>query len=311
MNKIETENFRKFMRGRQVLLAAALLILVALSLNAQIREKDLAKYFSQNQLELKITNGRLDGAGGKWLREEAAKAQFIFVGEEHDTREVPLISSALWRDLVPAGYRHVAIEAGPWLGNRLDRFGRFKDEEALASYKAAALPRCPGLHVPPASVEDIAFFSVLAITPRPSSALVWGLDVETKVTPLLERLIELSAGRSARVRRLLERVSEAERRGEYDMLSFKPEIEDLVKRTAAPRNSETSYIRDALRWKALGKLGDHEREEMMKQTFLRNYRAAQATGEKKASGDVAVWFGSRQTWGTAGIWNLHHRKFRC
>jgi hypothetical protein len=74
------------------------------------------------------------------------------------------------------------------------------------------------------------------------------------------------------------------------MLAFKPEFESLLKTTIAPANSETSYIVESLRWKALGKLDDQRREEMMKQIFLRHYRGAQSANAQKPR--VMLRFGS-------------------
>src|ERR1700682_2944028 len=99
-------------------------------------EEVVATYLEEHGMEIKLSEGRLIGPAADWFRTEAAKAQFFFVGEEHDVREVPLISGALWRELVPLGYKHVAIEAGPWLGDRHDRFARFGDRQALAQFQA-------------------------------------------------------------------------------------------------------------------------------------------------------------------------------
>src|SRR5690349_9853255 len=94
-------------------------------------EDVLAPYLKQHGMEIKLSEGRLVGPAADWFRAEAGKAQFFFIGEEHDVREIPLIAGALWRELVPLGYKHVAIEAGQWLGDRLDRFARFGDRQAL------------------------------------------------------------------------------------------------------------------------------------------------------------------------------------
>jgi hypothetical protein len=85
-------------------------------------EEVVTTYLKEHGLEIKLSEGRLIGPATDWFRTEAAKAQFLFIGEEHDVREVPLITGALWRELVPLGYKHMAIEAGQWLGDRLDCF---------------------------------------------------------------------------------------------------------------------------------------------------------------------------------------------
>jgi hypothetical protein len=103
------------------------------------------------------------------LREAASEAQFLFVGEEHDSHEIPVILAGLWPELTPLGYRHIASEARQWLGGRLDRYARFGDEHALEQFRRAALPRRPNISVPPSSDEDIQFYASVGRA-RPTGA---------------------------------------------------------------------------------------------------------------------------------------------
>jgi hypothetical protein len=159
------EVFKQYIRYAIGFVAASVVALAfcveAKRTHGQDQNADINGYLKQHQQELRVTDGRLDGPAAMWLREEASKAQFAFIGGEHDTREIPLIVGALWRELVPFGYRHAAIEAGQWLGGRLDRFARFNAQKALAQFKASALPRRPNVSVPPSSEEDIAFYEAL------------------------------------------------------------------------------------------------------------------------------------------------------
>ena len=159
----------------------------------------VAAYLEQSALEVALSaEGGLEGPAAEWFRAEAAEARFVFIGEEHDVREVPVLVGALWRELVPLGYRHVAIEAGPWLGDRLDKFARFADQEALAHFRGATLPRLPNNSVPPISEEDVAFYEMLGSVSGPhrrsAAPLIWGVDAEYRAAPLLKRLAELSPG---------------------------------------------------------------------------------------------------------------------
>jgi hypothetical protein len=193
-----------------------------------LQEADVIAYLRERQIELSVLNK----AAAVWVRREAAKAQFVFLGEEHDISEIPMIAAALWRELVPLGYRHFAIEGGPWLGGRLDRYARFGDERALTQFRAATLPRRPGAGVPPSSEEDIIFYRSLGQAARFSAPLIWGLDHEFKVPPLLSRLIELAPdrGRRYQAEELRARVAAAESAGEYNMQPFKTEICALIHR---------------------------------------------------------------------------------
>ncbi|MCY3933427.1 MAG: hypothetical protein OXH70_17095 [Acidobacteria bacterium] len=94
----------------------------------------VAAHLEQSALEVAVSaEGGLEGPAAEWFRAEAAEARFVFIGEEHDVREVPILVGAFWRELVPLGYRHVAIEAGPWLGDRLDKSPRRATRQAAQS----------------------------------------------------------------------------------------------------------------------------------------------------------------------------------
>lgn len=274
------------------------LVMFALTslVTAQTQDAEVASYLAQHRYELKLTAGRLDGPAVRWLREEAAKAQFLFIGEEHDTREIPLILTALWPELTPLGYRHIAIEAGQWLGGRLDRFARFGDEQALAQFKAAAFPRRRGVGVPPSSDEDLSFYASLGRAPRTGAPrgipLLWGLDHEFKVTPLLNRLGELAPNLAKRrqVTALLTKVEAAERAGAYNMQPFKAEITLLVRGFVTRPGTESAQLLDALQRRIYGNQYDQERGDVFKQLWLRNYRAARGAGEAEPC--VLLRFGS-------------------
>lgn len=250
---------------------------------ASTQDAEIAPYLQQHRYELMLTEGRLDGPAARWLLEEASKAQFFFIGEEHDTREIPLILTSLWPELTRLGYRHAAIEAGQWLGGRMDRFARFKDKKALAQFKTAALHRRPNVSVPPSSEEDIAFYEALGQAGQFRLPLVWGLDHEFRVAPLLARLLELTPNGAQRrqIESALTKVSEAERSGQYNMQPFKREIEVIAGSISARPGGEAAQIQDALRRRVFGNEFDQPRGDVFKQLFLRNYRAAQAAGETK------------------------------
>jgi hypothetical protein len=268
--------------------AAAGVVALALCVEAkrargQDQTVDITEFLKQHQLELRAPGGRLDGPAARWLREEASKAQFAFIGEEHDTREIPLIVGALWRELVPLGYRHAAIESGQWLGGRLDRFTRFNDQKALAQFKASALPRRPNVSVPPSSEEDIAFYETLGQAWQFRLPLIWGIDHEFRVAPLLSRLLEFAPDGTKRrqIESALTKVADAEMSGKYNMQPFKREIETIAGNISARPGSEAAQIQDALRRRVFGNEFDQPRSDVFRRLFLRSYRAAQVAGEAK------------------------------
>ena len=247
----------------------------------------VAAYLEQSALEVALSaEGGLEGPAAEWFRAEAAKARFVFVGEEHDVREVPILVGALWRELVPLGYKHVAIEAGPWLGDRLDRFARFADQQALAHFRGATLPRLPNNSVPPISEEDVAFYEMLGSVSGPhrqsASPLIWGVDAEYRAAPLLKRLAELSPGlaRLPTTQSLLEQVGAAERGGDYDTRAFRGAIERVIRQARADSETELHYLLDALRWR-IAAPREHASRDLKKELFFRQYQAAKEEGEPK------------------------------
>jgi hypothetical protein len=294
------EDVVKGITSLTIILAVALCGTTLTSI-AQAQGVDLVAHLRSHQMELRVTGEQLDGPAAAWLREEASKVQFLFIGEEHDTREIPLIAGALWRDLIPLGYRHVAIEAGQWLGGRLDEYARSGDPAPLARFKAAALPRRPNIAVPPSSDEDIALFGLLGRVDRPCGAqdspLIWGLDHELNLTPLLERLRDLTPDPDARrnVNELLSKVGASERSGHYDVRPYQAEVTALARGFSPRPGTETSQILDAIDKRAAFDRGDDTRGAVMKRLFLRNYRAAQAAGEDhpRVMLRLGAWHGKR------------------
>jgi hypothetical protein len=265
------------------LFLALVLSCFCISAPAGIQEL-VAAYLKDHAMELRLSDGRLAGPAADWFRAEAAKAQFFFIGEEHDVREIPLIAGALWRELVPLGYKHVAIEAGPWLGGRLDRFARFGDAKALSQFQAATWPRLPNNSVPPISQEDIAFYELLGKVSGPHRAsappLIWGLDYEYRATPLLRRLTELTprGARRTQIESLLSHVETAEAAGLYDTESFRQEIEQVIRAAPAKPGTEEFQLLDGLQWRIMDH-SDRNSRDVKKELFLRQYRAAKRAGE--------------------------------
>jgi hypothetical protein len=247
-------------------------------------EQIVSSYLKEHALELRLSEGRLAGPAADWLRSEAAKAQFLFVGEEHDVREIPLIAGALWRELVPLGYKHVGIEAGPWLGDRLDRFARFGDRQALAQFQAATWPRLPNNSVPPISEEDLNFYELLGALSGPhrqsQAPLIWGLDNEYRATPLLKRLTELplNPGRRSQIESLRLRVEAAEKMGDYDTRAFRSEIKGLMISIPAKPGTELFQLFEGLNWRIM-EPSEREVRNVEKDLFRQQYQAAKQKGE--------------------------------
>ncbi len=240
----------------------------------------VAERLRAHAMEVRLDGTRLLGAGSVWLSTEASKAQFLFIGEEHEIREIPLVLRALWPNLAAAGYRHLAIEAGPWLANRLSAGAWNDDTAAYAQFVDAVLPRRPNNTVPPASVEDTAFLGTVARTIGADPHL-WGLDPEYRLSALLRRLAVIARDSAVRLK----------------AAQLAVDREQVELRRASPSESLASRIATLARTAAPGAPGDRGADREMavltnalidgiqgrapskRERFLDEYRAAQAAGE--------------------------------
>ncbi|HET7460053.1 MAG TPA: hypothetical protein VFJ82_02350 [Longimicrobium sp.] len=120
-------------------------------------------------------DGRLSGAGAELLLAAGRDAQFFLIGEEHGVAEVPRVTAGLFRELVPAGYRHLAIETGEFLAAELNR--RVLADTTGTAYAAFVREHFPGAPFYNWS-EDAALLrtAVQAAGGRPD--VLWGLDYD-------------------------------------------------------------------------------------------------------------------------------------
>lgn len=80
--------------------------------------------------------GELVGPGADLLREEAAAADFFLIGEDHLTRETPVLSAALAAAIAPLGYGTLIVETGPVTARRVVDTLRAGGADALATLVA-------------------------------------------------------------------------------------------------------------------------------------------------------------------------------
>lgn len=118
----------------------ALTLLVAAPLAGQAPEPapppepaDLSEALAPFVHPLKVTEGRLEGPGAAVLLQEAEKAHFFLLGEQHATVEIAELATALFRALAPLGYQHAAVEVGPAGARGLESLLQDEDAGALAT----------------------------------------------------------------------------------------------------------------------------------------------------------------------------------
>jgi len=113
------------------------------------------------------------GAGFDWLLKRGAEAHAFLVGEEHGIAENPKLAAALFAELAPHGYRHVAVEISPPMAaavdNALTKGGTTLDRLLTAPESRVAFF---GLR------EEADWLRAARAAAPPGRPFLWGLDYE-------------------------------------------------------------------------------------------------------------------------------------
>jgi hypothetical protein len=117
----------------------------------------------------------LGGPGAELLLREGEESVFFLIGEEHGIAQIPYITTALFRALQPAGYRHLAIEVGHALADTLD--GLARHDFALESMVVFFNLHPPGGLFFNLQQEAQMLVEVVELAPDESEVL-WGLDYD-------------------------------------------------------------------------------------------------------------------------------------
>jgi hypothetical protein len=120
-------------------------------------------------------DGRLSGAGAELLLAAGRDAQFFLIGEEHGVAEVPRVAAGLFRELAPAGYRHLAIETGEMMAAELNR--RVLADTTGAAYAAFGRDFFPGAPFY-GWREDAALLRTAVAAAGGRDDVLWGLDYD-------------------------------------------------------------------------------------------------------------------------------------
>src|SRR5580692_4799016 len=80
---------------------------------ADAQQTALATLLQANRYQLMVQDGEMSGPGASFLKKELSEAQFVAIGEEHGTREVPQFVRATCRAMAQNSLDAMAIESGP------------------------------------------------------------------------------------------------------------------------------------------------------------------------------------------------------
>jgi hypothetical protein len=288
-------------RRAQVILVVCSFLLLSLPSAASARSDDaptLPDLLRQNAYTLAEDNGKFSGPGLGFLVKAARDAQFFGIGEEHNVKEIPEVAAKLFAALHDAhGFNYLVLE-----------------QDALACRWASASPtrgssdRIVALakQYPNAftfnSDQELAMIAAAGARSNGKAEVIWGLDQAFGALHILERLTELAP--SPEVRERTQKLAEASRT--YDKTRFRPgrhymsdvekpddfwRLEDLYRPARDPEAEllATQLVLSARVYQNHKRGTQHkvpgayesnrEREENMKDLFLRRYREAQAQGD--------------------------------
>lgn len=241
---------------------------------------------------LSIADGKMGGAGAPILQAAIAQADFVLLGEDHLTREIPRFAAAVCDAMgASGGFSAMAFESSPAVARfveeslgRSDRFGKMADLQKRYPDSAAFLNV--------RDENDLAAHCA-AVSQQPGFQ-IWGLDQEFLGSAgwILERMLATQPGPTARAAILelqaMERSDEQEARktGDFSKLFLLAvPAAEIEKAAAALEKDGTAATRAAFheltesREIYLGQ-GDRpsdsnaRRARLLKQNFLADYEAA-------------------------------------
>ena len=260
------------------------------------QQDKLVANLTRNRTQLVLKDGTFTGTGAPVLEKALAESQFVLIGEEHGTEQVPAFTSGLCNVVGPLGFHTMAVEAGPravaaikpWIESQNSR-------EKLAQFEKKFPDTIAFLNLQP----EWELLSHCAAVAQGGPFQVWGLDQEFMGASgfLLTSILETHPGRlaTAETERLMATNEEARTKaaqsgnpGELFMMSATDAelagLRELLKKegdaTAQALLAELMESRDIYYKNATdGAESNRQRALLMKRTFVRNYQAtARAEG---------------------------------
>ena len=127
---------------------------------------------------------RCSGSAFDFMVAEGRASEFVLLGEEHGTREIPLLARDLFLALRPAGFDTLGIEISPPIAEDLDHAARGGVDGVRAFIEAS--PPGPAFYFWKTEVELVA---AVRGSVAPGHEALWGVDYEiTGDRRLIERL---------------------------------------------------------------------------------------------------------------------------
>lgn len=259
----------------------------------------LDSVFRAHRYLLALENGRLTGAGARFLQDASRDAQFFVIGESHYVAQIPRFAEALFGSLHrERGYNYYAAEFGPVITGMLSAPG-VRGDAARSFDLARKYPHAFQFW----DDEEIDAFAGITRSSTARGQPLWGVDNEWGALHALDKLVLIGPTAEARTlaRQFGERARAIESTRPYTIADFPRFISDADStgfdtlraafRSAA--GSEAAFLLDALEIsnriylldrgarqnEVTGYRANADRERYMKALFMRQYRSAQRSGD--------------------------------
>lgn len=273
-------------------------LLLFITANVFAQGNIIDSVIQNNRYILKIENGKLAGSGTGFLTQTAGNCQFIVLGEEHNTYEIPIFTTALFSLLQQTnGFQYLALEQDPvrsriisqqgYRGNRDSAFSLIKQFPFSYSFATDQ------------EVEMMAYVSGLS---KGRGRPVWGCDQSFGVVHVLRELMPYAPGMEAKkfTSQYMKTAWKYEnsRDNEKHFMSqvcreedikrlrelYKPAIKNhadwLLHTLEVSERVYENYFRGERGIPGGYYLNGYEREEYMKERFMEEYNHAAARDKK-------------------------------
>ncbi|HEX6066055.1 MAG TPA: hypothetical protein VFZ04_17600, partial [Longimicrobiales bacterium] len=173
--------------------AVGLSFLIAAQAPAQ-NANPLDSLIAANVSTFTLADGKISGAGADRILAAAAATHFVALGENHNTRAIPLLTTALFRELhAKYGFNYLALEEGPAIGRAVSDAVR-RGQPGAAFQLGLRYPNAFHMYTEDElrMIDDIAAISTAKQNP------IWGLNQEYGMMHVLERLVQIAPNATAK-----------------------------------------------------------------------------------------------------------------
>lgn len=176
-------------------LAAALVASGAAAQTAK-PQPDFAARLESARTTLTVDAAGLHGPGASVLAKAVAESRYVLIGEDHLSREIPLFTTGICRQMAPSGLDAFAVEIGPEAAVVINAALRRPDRERRIATFARSHPDAFAFQN---GADESAMAAACAQAAGPRFQM-WGLDQEFFGAPgyLFEQMLAAKPGPRAR-----------------------------------------------------------------------------------------------------------------